>query len=147
MTTNIEFLSQLKKHTGLVTILRQFETVLKVSCEEDVAAILVDTFRYEETTREFRFKERGTRLISFKRCTDDAARYGRWYKVGEMVVWDETFEPFIQAKFGRSVSPREYAEQREWERNCYRPGNSRNPLDNYARVLAGPTTPEMERYW
>lgn len=147
MASNLEYLAQLRRATNQVVTLRPFDTVLKVQCDDDKAAILIETFRYKETAREIRFTERGTKLISFAKCTDQLPTYGRWAVAGEMILWDDEFVPFIHVKFGKSVSPREHAEQVAWERQCYRPGTSRNPLDNYERVLAGPTTDAMERYW
>lgn len=147
--TNLERLAQFKRHTGLVTILRAFDTVEQVKLEDDKAVMKVETFSFDDTTHEYRFKRRGVRMIGYQRVDvnmGDRTVPG-WVKVADMTIWDDSFVPFVQAKHGRSVSPREYAEQKQWERDCYRPGTDRQPLDNYSRVLAGPTTPAMERYW
>lgn len=143
MTSNLEHLASLRRHTAQVVSLRPFDTVLKVRLDEIAAAILIETFSCKETAREVNFNARNLKLISFTR--EGETQY--WIKTGELVTPDDAFIPYTFVKYGKSVSPREYNAKRQWERETYRPGTSRNPLDNYQRVLAGPSTPEMERYW
>lgn len=139
--SNLELLGQFRRNTGLVIQLRPYENVLKISTEESKAAILIETFKFTDLAREVRFKARGEKLLGFVRVNNV------WIPVGELVTWDESFVPFTHVKYGKSVSPREYAARRQWERECYRPGSEITPLDSYQRVLSGPTTEEMERYW
>lgn len=139
---NLTLLRELKRHTGLVTRLRPFDTVLKVTTEPTRAAILIDTFSVDELVREYRFVKHGQRLTSFYRTSCG------WLQQGQsMTVWDKDFESFTLKKFGRSVSPREYLERRKWERDCYRVGSDITPLDSYQRVLDAPTHPKMERFY
>lgn len=139
--SNLELLGQFRRESGLVMRLRPYENVVKVTVDDTKAAILIETFRFKELAREVRFKARGEKLIGFIRAQDV------WLPVGELVTWDESFVPFTHVKYGKSVSPREHAARRQWERECYRPGSEVTPLDSYSRVLSGPTTEAMERYW
>lgn len=140
--TNLQMLGKLRRATGMRITVRPFETVVKVEVKAHTAAVLIDTYVVDERPREFRFKKHGLKLVSFYRTTVG------WVQAGQPFTdWDDEFEPFSQAKFGRSVSPQEYVARRAWERNVFRPGSDITPLDSYQRVLDGPTHPDMERYW
>lgn len=142
-TDNLQRLSAFKAATGLVHSLHVWENVLDYKVTDEMAVLKVEVWRFVDTSREVRFNEHGTRLF----CWARHETLGWVRAMDPVTIWDEDFQPFIHVKFGRSVSPREHAEQRAWEKSVYRPGTDRFPLDNYERVLAGPTTPAMERYW
>lgn len=141
-SANLQRLTAFKAATGMIVSLRVWENVLDWQVTDTTATLKVEVWRYADTDREVRFTARGERLFGWVLTPNG------WASIGQpMTLWDDEFKPFIHVKYGRSVSPREHAEQRAWERQCYRPGTDRFPLDNYARVLDGPTTPAMERYW
>lgn len=143
MESQIRLLASVRDHTGFITILRPFETIKKITLTDDTAGIVVETFSFDDRTRDIRFNKRGTKLIAYKRSDET----GEWLRNGMVTMWDESFVPFIQAKFGTPVTPTEYAAKRQWERECYRPGTDAQPLDNAARTDAGQTTDTMRKYW
>lgn len=134
--TTIELLSEFRKITGYSVTVRPFERVIKYFASDDRDAVLLETFRYVETRYEFRVTGHGKRLVAF---TTSGAQ--------SVTAWDEEFEPFVIRKTGHVRTPTESRDQITFERDCYRPGSFRTPLDNFARVKAGPTTDAMERYW
>lgn len=134
--TSTDLMREFKKATGYSVPIRPFERILKYVVTDDRVAVQLETFRYTETRYEFRFTGRGRRLLSYTGPTPES-----------LTVWDEAFEPFVIRKTGHVKTERESLAQVAFERDCYRPGTSRAPLDNYARVQAGPSTDKMERYW
>lgn len=141
--TPYQLLAQLTRATGQPLRLRPFERVILVKVTDTEASALIDTYSVRELAREWRLEKHGTKMVSFKR--DESTR--QWAEVPGLLIWDEDFEPQTIVKFGKSVTPQQYREDIEFARDCYRPGTSRTPLDNYERVLDGPSTPAMERHW
>lgn len=119
---------------GRVIYVRPFEKVLKVQITDDSVSVLFETFAFTETQTRIKFTKRGKRLWTYNRATRQPA---------EMVMWDDEYAGEEIAKYGKVVEEG----QREWERDCYRPGTGRNPLDSARRLRQGPSTPRMERHW
>lgn len=142
--TPFQQLAQVKaitKEPGLT--LRPHDEITTVLITENKVGLHIRTYRFEDRAREIRFTARGTKMIVWDR---DATQWTGWKRT-EMVLWEDDYQPETIIKFGRSNTPAEVAARRQFEKDCFRPGTSRNPLDNYERVIAGPTTPAMERYF
>lgn len=130
----------------LVIRLRPYERAHTLRVEDDKVTLVLQTFLVRELRTRTQFIKSGNRMVSYWRSTADGHYAGQ--KVGEMIIWDEE-APEVSAvvNAGQINTPERDTERREFERMTYRPGTSKSPLDNYQRVLAGPTTEKMERYW
>lgn len=121
--------------------IKPFEKVLKVQITDEQASILIETYEVDERHREYRITAAGKRCISYyKKGT-------AWVKVADMTVWDEDFVPTDVVKFGRRNTPEVYADRRDWEAACARPGTASSPMDSFERTLDAYSTPKMERHW
>jgi hypothetical protein len=101
--------------------LRVMESVQRVVITDDTIKVLVNRARVTETSGRYKITHRGTELIVWKR--NEA---GRWGWPESMLDWTEVEEEHL--KFG-IASIQEQADKRAWERDCYRPGTSRTPMD------------------
>lgn len=121
--TPYQKLAYLQAHTGIEIKLRPFEKVVKVTLGDQLCgAVLIETYRYDERAREYRFTAKVRRLIDI--------RLGR---KEEMIFPDDTFQPFVLKKFDFKTAE-ERLEQREWERLCHRPAGDR---DSHSRLAQG----------
>lgn len=125
---------------GRVIAIRPYEKCLTIRIEDDKVNLLFETFLVREQRTRTVFLKQGKRLVSYDRATG--------VKLSEMTMWDEV-EPEVAelVNFGRTHTESEVRERIAFERDCYRPGTDRHPLDNYSRVQAGATAPKMERHW
>ncbi len=123
---------------GISIQIKPFETILNLEIREDQVLVLIETYSYEEGERRIRFKKHGKRLVSIDRSSG---------VVESITAWSTDFTPFDQLKYGQVTSQSDKARKRIYEQMCHRPGTCRNPLDSYSRVLDGPTTRDMEKYW
>jgi hypothetical protein len=145
-----KMLSLMYQATGTQLRLRMFDRVLQVKIEENTASALVETHDFKELSREYRLTRRGRRLISFQRTevehvleTGGKFSYYRWSLLPSVEVWDEDFEETIIAKYGTHRSVRESYEKAQFERDCYRPGTVRSPMDNAQAA----DSPRMMKHW
>lgn len=138
--THAELLREFRKATGYTIPIRPFERIIKTVVNDDRVAVMVETYRYTETRYEFRFTNHGKRIIEWD--------HGRPTSV---TMWDDEFgiefTPFVIRKSGHASTDAEIRDQIAFERDCYRPGTSRTPLDSYRRIQMAPSTDKMERYW
>jgi len=139
----IRLLAEFKRLTGMVYQMREFESIQKVSVEGNTANLLLTTYSLETAASRTIKKRRGLRLITWQRNT----AHGNWYETGRLTMWDEDFAAETILKFGAVKTATEIIDKREFEKQCYRPGTSKQPLDNYERTLESYTTADMERYW
>lgn len=123
---------------GVSIQIKPFETILNLEIRGDQVLVLIETYSYEEGERRIRFKKHGKRLVSIDRNSG---------AVESITAWSPDFTPFDLLKYGQVTSQSDKARKRTYEQMCYRPGTCRNPLDSYSRVLDGPTTRDMEKYW
>ena len=139
-SSNIPHVQTFKLLSGGYNLpLRPFEKVLKVVSKDDGSVVAqIETFRYTETTHRITLTKRGIRLYAIKDGKPSGVT--NWFE-------DEDFEPRVFVKSGRVYEGSTHADRINFERDCYRPGGGRVPLDNYSRVLKGSTTEAMERYW
>lgn len=119
---------------GRVIYVRPFEKVLKVSITDTTASVLFETYSFTEIQTRVKFTKRGKRLWTWDRDKHQAA---------EMVMWEDGYAGEEIALYGKVRTEG----QDEFERACYRPGTSNNPLDSYSRIQEGPSAPRMERHW
>ena len=131
--------AQIKRDYGFHVTLREHETIVSVTYRSNNVSVLIDTYKTQDCVRETRLIAHGRKLKSYNFD-------GATWIVQAMTIWDEDFVPVVQKHFNRNLTDAERADQREFEKLCYRPGTPQTPLDNYNRVWNGPTTPEMERY-
>jgi len=105
--------------------------------------VAIETYEVKVLVREDRYLRKGTRVVIYKRAGS------RWFQETDSVSWDDDFQPYVYEKVGRRKTADELVAQREWETMCYRPGNSRTPLDSYDRVLDPfvRSTDKMERHY
>lgn len=139
-----ERMTQLRNHTGWRRLrLRDYETFTGFEIKDDRVNLIIETYDVKETAREDRFNKHGFRMIVLQPVD------GRWHVTFDVTSWDDDFVPFVHARWGRSVSPEEFEEQREWEKLCYRPGTKSTPLDSYDRILDPfcRSTDKMERHF
>lgn len=141
MQGNLEHLGEIKRHTGRSLPLRAWEEIEKLVITDTQVTVLVETFRYREMARDINFTERHLKMVSFI-LTENG-----WVDGPVFSVQDETFIPFTHVKFGRSVSPREYADKKRWEKMTYRVGNAQDPMDNYEVTSGGGSTLKMRKHW
>lgn len=143
MLTPLQDLARVKYHTGLEVRLLQHEEVVRVVTQPTVAVVIVVTYEVRETARDLIFKRRGQKMMTWQ-LTDTGWQYMRKM---EMIAWDQSYEPVIIVKYGRSNTPAEVRARRHYEQDCHRPGTATNPMDSYDRVLDGVSTEKMSRYW
>jgi hypothetical protein len=137
-----------KLAVGRPVYLRPYEQVLGVKITDDEVTLSIRTYEYTETVREVRFHKCGIRMRTWK-----PNELGIWkeqfYRNAEgniepIILWDDDFKPFIECRFGHSLTPDEYLERVEREAMTYRVGTPRTPLSNY---YSRDTCPEMKQYW
>lgn len=131
--------------------LRANNTLVNYTVSPQSVTVLVEFLVTNETAREVRFVRRGRRLMVWKARYDfvnpvpsDATAIGSW-EYREIVMWDDTFKPYVEHKIGRIESPAEYRARRAWEGDQYRVGSSRSPMDSAYRVTLGDSP--MTDYW
>lgn len=135
---------RLRQITGKRVGLKEWESIQAYHEMDGVIMLAIETFDVKVLVREDRFLRKGKRMMVF-----NEGPHG-WYLDADMTAWDidPTWEPYV---FEKGARRRDTAEEstarREWEKMCYRPGNSTNPLDSYDRVLEGYTTDKMERHF
>jgi hypothetical protein len=133
--------------------LRANNTLISSNISDNAVTALIEFLVTNETAREVRYMRRGRRLMSWTRVVGDdlyadfGARQivdGRW-EYREIVMWDDTFKPYVENKIGRIETPAEYHARRRWEGEQYRVGSNRSPMDSAHRVTLGASP--MEDYW
>ncbi len=138
-----EWMSQIELHAtlrdfGVECKTRQHEKIINIAIDDTTISALVEIYDRRETSRQITYTRHIERLIRWNTTTGQK----------KTVDWvDPDYVPEIEILFGRSVTPAEHTAEIAFERDCYRPGSARSPLDNHRRVQAGPTTDAMERYW
>jgi hypothetical protein len=131
----------LRQITGYRLGLKEWETItgMLVDPETKNAMVSIETYEVKVLVREDRYTRKGMRVLSFVngKLADDTT------------TWDDEFVPYVFEKMGRRKTADEMIEQREWEKMCHRPGNSRFPLDSYERVCDSlfSSTKKMERHF
>lgn len=136
-------MEQIRQVTGQRFSLKDWETVNVCQIHDSIIMVQIETYDVRVLVREDQYNKKGVRYLAFVKSG------GRWGLETDMTVWDESFVPYVYEKIGRRKTADEIIAQREYEKMCYRPGNSRNPLDSYDRVL-DPTvrsTPRMEKHF
>jgi len=119
--------------------LRQGESLIDHQITDSTVSVWVQTHQYVETSREIRYNKRGTRLTVWTLHAN-----GRVTK-DSFTAWDDTFVPFIEARFGRGETHKEYTDRRAWEGMQYRVGSRHSPMDSAQRASEGYSP--MEDYW
>lgn len=141
-------LDRLRRTTRVRVPMKEWETFIKVLESDECIMAMIETYEVKVLVREDRYTKKGIRILTFLPRKGTNA-VGSWYLEDDRVTWDDDFIPFTFEKVGRRKTADETIEQREWEKMCHRPGNSRNPLDSYERVLDPfiRSTDRMERYY
>lgn len=136
-------MQRLYQDTGKRVRLKPWESVITYEQTDTQIKVVIETYDVQELVREDRYKRGGKRGLFF---TNES---GRWVEALDVVQWDDSFEPFVFEKVGRRKTADEQIEQREWEKDCYRPGSKMTPLDSYTRVLDPfiRSTAKMERHF
>lgn len=142
MPITIKARAELEQTIGQSLPLKPWESIEKVVIEADEVKVLMNIADVQETAREVRLKRAGKRLIVWKRTANPLV----WRISDDETFWVES-TPVVHVKYGQRRTPEQEADQREYEKMCYRPGTASTPLDNYDRVVAGHTTDKMDRYW
>jgi hypothetical protein len=152
--TTAQQLLPVKLAIGRPVYLRPYEQVVAFKITDEEVNLSIRTYEVTETAREVRFHKSGIRIRTWK--TNELGIWKeQFYRNAEgnieaMILWDDDFKPYVECRFGHSLTPDEYMERVEREAMTYRPGTSRFPLSNYhATMAAGPTgtTPDMFKYW
>lgn len=123
---SLQSLAIVRDMTGKVIRLGMFEEVSGIRQTPTMIVLGINRAKVTETRFEYRIKQRGTTLYTFA-LTDQG-----WELLDTMTVWWSSDE--AHAKSHR-IKP-----DSEWAEMCYRPGTSRNPLDNNARKAQGYTS-------
>lgn len=138
--TDLQKLATVRAITGDYQLrLRPHERLIKAFLGDDTVSVLIETYRVRELTRESRLEARGQKLIGYKR------EGGTWLCQGQLISWDDDFEPVVIAHFGKGYTPAEYRARRLWEGDCHRPGTDAQPMDSAARAAEGYSP--MQNYW
>lgn len=145
---DVEFLAGIRSLTGIKIRLRPHEEIHTHQASDLQIMVSVRTFEVQETARETRFKKAGWKLYTLTRGSTD---HMRWRLSDVTTIWDSSFEPYVLRHYGRTDTPQEARERREWADLCYRPGTDRFPLENLAvtegRVMDNDVSPKMRRHW
>lgn len=149
--TQAQRLVPVKRALGHPVRLLPYETVEDLIITDDNVAIRLTTYETTETTREVRFQRRGLKTLWWRKLPlESHPAILVWKQQPTMIVWDDTFKPYVECRYGRHISVEESRERAEWEANTYRPGSSRQPMDSFTRsveVLPSERTDKMYRYW
>lgn len=143
---------EIRDALGLPWELRANTTLVKYNIEPHTKiSVLTEFLVTTETNREVRFTRRGKRLAVWEARWDfteprEPGELFMW-KYSEVVMWDDTFEPYTEHKIGRIETPEEYRARRIWEGEQYRVGSAKSPMDSAYRVTLGHTTDAMTNYW
>lgn len=116
MVSTIQQLAEVKKAVGEPFYLRLGEELLTVHISEACVMLAVRTVRIKEYSIGYKVVAQGTRLITW-----ELQPYGTWTR-SQMTTWDSDFKPYEVGTLGGKSIP-EWRERREWEDDCYRPGN------------------------
>lgn len=129
--------------------LRPYETYIGYQVSGSFVSFSIETHLVTETRRELRLNKRGVRMVSF------VLKDGDWAFEGQLIMWDDDFTPIVTVKSGKILTMTEWRAQRNFERDCHRPGASRMPLDNFDRTFDGLpvggadrlSSPKMQKHW
>lgn len=142
--TTAQRLLPAKNAIGRPVFLLPYQTLVSVKIEADTVSVLVRMFAYTEKSHEVRFTKSGLKLRQWYLNSDT----GKWAETSDpIIMWDDEFTPFIEARYGTHRSPVEHWERIEHEALCFRPGNSHTELDSFDRTAGGQTTKKMFRHW
>lgn len=141
--TDLQQLAYVREVTGDPVRMRPFESLISMTTTETSISLVIEVHDFADGETQVKFTRRGSRMIGWS-FTDE---YTFPTKTCDFTIWDNTFQPYLLAKYGKCVTWATYRERIEFARDCYRPGTDTNPLDGYQRVLEGATTSAMERYW
>lgn len=127
----------LRDLTGYKVFLQPFEEVVKVmfigdTQNPDEIRLAVARVRGRESRGRFIVQKRGTELRVWKRSKNP---FQEWDADLE-IFWTDVCDEQIILR-GHVLTPREIADKRQWELDCHRPGNARNPMDNFDRIAQG----------
>lgn len=136
-------LNKFRALTGVRLHFTDHETITAFSISDDFVMMKLDHFEVKELAREHRFLRKGVRAIIVMR------QGTRWFVEADVISWDDSFEPFTFDLFGTVKLPSEVEAQRDFEKQCYRPGKGRFQLDSYERVCDPliRSTDKMERHY
>ena len=122
--------------TGYKVMLQPFESVDKVVFERDgdvvtKISLAIARVRGRESRGRFIVTERG---IELRTWTRNEPLPGKWFwERDSMTFWQPATDEQIILR-GHVMTPEEIADKKRWEMDCYRPGNARNPMDNFDRI-------------
>lgn len=135
--------AEIRQAYGLTIRLRPYETIISHTIvADDHVTVLLETYRVNELVRETRLIGHGQKLVAY-RCYNS-----RWVIDQSMTMWDQQFDEVVYHNGPKYMTDDDRKQQREFEKLCYRPGTAQSPLDNYDRVISGPTvTPAMDRHF
>ncbi len=131
--------------------LRANQTLLMYDIRPEAVTVLVEFLDVNETARETRYMRRGRRLSQWEARYDftverpEGEQWVGLWKYTEVVMWDDTFKPYIEHKLGKIETPAEYYARRRWEGDQYRVGSHKSPMDSAQRVSEGYSP--MSDYW
>ena len=137
--TNHKDVALVRDLTGYKVFLQPFEEVTKVIIERDddvvtKITLAVARVRGRESRGRFIITERGTELRTWTR---KEPLPGKWFwERDSMTFWSPVDDEQIILR-GHVMTPQEAAAKRQWELDCHRPGNARNPMDNFDRITQG----------
>lgn len=138
---NQYLLARLVRDAHVPFVLRPNMRIDQVWIEPGSVRVSVTVYETTQTAREIRFRRRGSRLMAWTGVRPN----GTFKKYDEFTVWDDDFTPYVERRFGRTETPEQTRERRDWEGMQYRVGTPKSPMDN-AIVSADPSMPMFD-YW
>lgn len=134
--TALQKLYEVRKLTGVQLRMQMFETVERVTVENDYIMVLINICETVEHRSQYTIKRRGKRMVKVSRSS---AGMGRILDTFE--VWDDDSGEIYKRR--GTESPYETRQREAWELLCYRPGTAKTPLDNYDSV----DSDRMAKHW
>lgn len=134
-------LRQIAAATGHQITLKAFERVTNFQVNEDLVTVVISVVDSRERPQGFEIRRIGDRIYGFRLINNT------WMGQPALTVWDENFVPQFVRTHGRSVDLKAWWDALWFARECYRPGTSSNPMDNYQRTSDGAANEHMKTYW
>lgn len=108
---------------GWLPRLRPLESVQRVVITDDTIRVLVQRVRCVETAGRFKITHYGRELTVW------TVQPNGYWKRDQLLDWTPADETVIKFDI---PTIKEVADKKSWERDCYRPGSARFPMDREA---------------
>jgi hypothetical protein len=134
--TPLQKIYEVRRLTGVQLRLQMFETVERVTIEDDHIMVLINICETVEHRSQYTVKRRGKRMVKVSRSDRGMGRI-----LDTFEVWDDDSGEVHKRR--EPETPYETRRREEWELLCYRPGTAKTPLDNYDSV----DSDRMAKHW